>query len=183
MARVHPSAEVAPPAAYAVPPHQQQPPPAPVQHQQQQQQVPVQSLNQTAEFFLSNYRLGKTLGIGSFGKVRCQAGAAPLGARALRMHCTRIAHALRWRAYASVHAHKHAHVVGVGLGGGGVWGRGQGVRGHGNTRMHRHKHAQQRRVVGAASSDATRPQVHPQPCSPHIAVATLTSVYVPAHVP
>lgn len=24
---------------------------------------------QTAEFFLSNYRLGKTLGIGSFGKV------------------------------------------------------------------------------------------------------------------
>lgn len=30
---------------------------------------PVQSLNQTAEFFLSNYRLGKTLGIGSFGKV------------------------------------------------------------------------------------------------------------------
>jgi hypothetical protein len=33
---------------------------------------PVQSLNQTAEFFLSNYRLGKTLGIGSFGKVRCR---------------------------------------------------------------------------------------------------------------
>jgi hypothetical protein len=31
---------------------------------------PVASLNQTAEFFLSNYRLGKTLGIGSFGKVR-----------------------------------------------------------------------------------------------------------------
>ena len=31
--------------------------------------IPVQSLNQTAEFFLSNYRLGKTLGIGSFGKV------------------------------------------------------------------------------------------------------------------
>jgi 5'-AMP-activated protein kinase catalytic alpha subunit len=29
----------------------------------------VQSYNQTAEFFLSNYRLGKTLGIGSFGKV------------------------------------------------------------------------------------------------------------------
>ena len=27
-------------------------------------------VNQTAEFFLSNYRLGKTLGIGSFGKVR-----------------------------------------------------------------------------------------------------------------
>jgi hypothetical protein len=36
----------------------------------QQQHIPVQSLNQTAEFFLSNYRLGKTLGIGSFGKVR-----------------------------------------------------------------------------------------------------------------
>lgn len=31
---------------------------------------PVQALNQSAEFFLSNYRLGKTLGIGSFGKVR-----------------------------------------------------------------------------------------------------------------
>lgn len=30
----------------------------------------VQSSNQTAEFFLSNYRLGKTLGIGSFGKVK-----------------------------------------------------------------------------------------------------------------
>eukprot|EP00879_Flechtneria_rotunda_P015550 GHRR01016262.1.p1 GENE.GHRR01016262.1~~GHRR01016262.1.p1 ORF type:complete len:183 (+),score=45.10 GHRR01016262.1:312-860(+) len=30
----------------------------------------VQSLNQSAEFFLSNYRLGKTLGIGSFGKVK-----------------------------------------------------------------------------------------------------------------
>lgn len=29
----------------------------------------VQGYNQTAEFFLSNYRLGKTLGIGSFGKV------------------------------------------------------------------------------------------------------------------
>lgn len=26
--------------------------------------------SQTAEFFLQNYRLGKTLGIGSFGKVR-----------------------------------------------------------------------------------------------------------------
>lgn len=26
--------------------------------------------SQSAEFFLSNYRLGKTLGIGSFGKVR-----------------------------------------------------------------------------------------------------------------
>ena len=29
------------------------------------------STSQTAEFFLSNYRLGKTLGIGSFGKARC----------------------------------------------------------------------------------------------------------------
>jgi 5'-AMP-activated protein kinase catalytic alpha subunit len=28
----------------------------------------VQSFTQSAEFFLSNYRLGKTLGIGSFGK-------------------------------------------------------------------------------------------------------------------
>lgn len=35
----------------------------------QQQQPGIQSYNQTAEFFLSNYRLGKTLGIGSFGKV------------------------------------------------------------------------------------------------------------------
>lgn len=30
----------------------------------------MQDVNQTAEFFLSNYRLGKTLGIGSFGKVK-----------------------------------------------------------------------------------------------------------------
>jgi hypothetical protein len=30
----------------------------------------MQQYNQTAEFFLSTYRLGKTLGIGSFGKVR-----------------------------------------------------------------------------------------------------------------
>lgn len=29
-----------------------------------------QSVNQTPAFFLSNYRLGKTLGNGSFGKVR-----------------------------------------------------------------------------------------------------------------
>jgi hypothetical protein len=35
----------------------------------------MQSANQTAEFFLSNYRLGKTLGIGSFGKVPCPAVA------------------------------------------------------------------------------------------------------------
>lgn len=34
----------------------------------------VQGYNQSAEFFLSNYRLGKTLGIGSFGKVRVGAG-------------------------------------------------------------------------------------------------------------
>ena len=30
----------------------------------------MQDVNQTAEFFLANYRLGKTLGIGSFGKVQ-----------------------------------------------------------------------------------------------------------------
>ena len=30
---------------------------------------PAHGVNQSAEFFLSNYRLGKTLGIGSFGKV------------------------------------------------------------------------------------------------------------------
>ena len=30
---------------------------------------PAQGVNQSAEFFLLNYRLGKTLGIGSFGKV------------------------------------------------------------------------------------------------------------------
>jgi 5'-AMP-activated protein kinase catalytic alpha subunit len=30
----------------------------------------MQDVNQTAEFFLANYRLGKTLGIGSFGKVK-----------------------------------------------------------------------------------------------------------------
>ncbi len=47
-----------------------------LQQQQQQQQAhhqgmvpPVQGHNNTAEFFLSNYRLGRTLGIGSFGKV------------------------------------------------------------------------------------------------------------------
>ncbi len=33
------------------------------------QQQQGQGYNQTPEFFLSNYRLGKTLGIGSFGKV------------------------------------------------------------------------------------------------------------------
>ena len=47
-------------------------------HQQQQAQAQAQaqqgggaqSYNQSAEFFLSNYRLGKTLGVGSFGKVK-----------------------------------------------------------------------------------------------------------------
>jgi hypothetical protein len=43
--------------------------------QQQQQQQGGGGYNQTPEFFLSNYRLGKTLGIGSFGKAgrpRCR---------------------------------------------------------------------------------------------------------------
>ena len=47
------------------------------QHHQQQ---PASS-SQTAEFFLSNYRLGKTLGIGSFGKVRCWCCRCALGER------------------------------------------------------------------------------------------------------
>ena len=34
------------------------------------QDAPSTSYGQSGEFFLSNYRLGKTLGIGSFGKVR-----------------------------------------------------------------------------------------------------------------
>lgn len=38
--------------------------------------------SQTAEFFLQNYRLGKTLGIGSFGKVRACDTLRHLGARA-----------------------------------------------------------------------------------------------------
>ena len=38
--------------------------------QRQYSMEPAQGVNQSAEFFLSNYRLGKTLGIGSFGKVR-----------------------------------------------------------------------------------------------------------------
>lgn len=54
MARVHPSE--APPTGAHV--------------QQQHAQPAVHSANQTAEFFLANYRLGKTLGIGSFGKVK-----------------------------------------------------------------------------------------------------------------
>ena len=36
-------------------------------------QAPAAGYGQSAEFFLSNYRLGKTLGIGSFGKVLCLA--------------------------------------------------------------------------------------------------------------
>ena len=51
--------------------------------QQQQQQQQQQGYNQTPEFFLSNYRLGKTLGIGSFGKVlypRAWSGATPQSA-------------------------------------------------------------------------------------------------------
>ena len=38
-------------------------------HRQYSLGDPAQGVNQSAEFFLSNYRLGKTLGIGSFGKV------------------------------------------------------------------------------------------------------------------
>lgn len=37
---------------------------------EQQQSRPASSSQQSAEFFLSNYRLGRTLGIGSFGKVK-----------------------------------------------------------------------------------------------------------------
>jgi hypothetical protein len=55
----------------------------------------VQGYNQSAEFFLSNYRLGKTLGIGSFGKVRfCERSALsralplPARRRADRQGCT-----------------------------------------------------------------------------------------------
>eukprot|EP00878_Enallax_costatus_P028843 GHUV01031193.1.p1 GENE.GHUV01031193.1~~GHUV01031193.1.p1 ORF type:complete len:134 (+),score=24.25 GHUV01031193.1:375-776(+) len=50
-------------------------------HQQHPVQANVQSLNQSAEFFLSNYRLGRTLGIGSFGKVRPLSWALLLGQR------------------------------------------------------------------------------------------------------
>ncbi|GAX83399.1 hypothetical protein CEUSTIGMA_g10824.t1 [Chlamydomonas eustigma] len=39
-------------------------------HQHQQDQGIAQGHSQSAEFFLSNYRLGKTLGVGSFGKVK-----------------------------------------------------------------------------------------------------------------
>ena len=64
----------------AAPPSPQQPPQQQQQQQQQQpqrQQQQQQRLNPTAEFFLSNYRLGKTLGIGSFGKVRAACGGLP----------------------------------------------------------------------------------------------------------
>ncbi len=49
---------------------------------QQQQQQAGGGYSQTPEFFLSNYRLGKTLGIGSFGKAgrprcRLEAVSAP----------------------------------------------------------------------------------------------------------
>ncbi len=38
-------------------------------HEQQAPPTSITDFTNTAEFFLSNYRLGKTLGIGSFGKV------------------------------------------------------------------------------------------------------------------
>lgn len=68
----HPSAVHGAPGAYAAPPQ-------PMQHAAAMGAAPpaAHALNQgTAEFFLSNYRLGKTLGIGSFGKVRREAAAA-----------------------------------------------------------------------------------------------------------
>jgi len=49
------------------PPHSHQPPPP-------GGQPPPVPAGAGAEFFLSNYRLGKTLGIGSFGKVRRESG-------------------------------------------------------------------------------------------------------------
>lgn len=60
---------------------------------------PAQGVNQSAEFFLSNYRLGKTLGIGSFGKVKhaklCQAlpWAVVLGLHAESPHSAVALHA------------------------------------------------------------------------------------------
>ncbi len=55
-----------------MPPHDAAAAQAAYQQQQAQQQAQglAQGYNQTAEFFLSNYRLGKTLGVGSFGKVQ-----------------------------------------------------------------------------------------------------------------
>lgn len=70
MSRAHPSEAL--PTGVPGPPQAHAPPtavPQPQQPHHQQQQPHVQSANQTAEFFLANYRLGKTLGIGSFGKV------------------------------------------------------------------------------------------------------------------
>lgn len=53
-----------------VPPHQGSKDKPAAFYPHNTQQPNVQSFNQTADFFLSNYRLGKTLGIGSFGKVK-----------------------------------------------------------------------------------------------------------------
>lgn len=73
MAPVVPTGTAAIAVPGAAPPVQPEAYAAAAQHQH----VPsgMQSANQTAEFFLSNYRLGKTLGIGSFGKVPCPAVA------------------------------------------------------------------------------------------------------------
>lgn len=75
MAAIPPHPSLVPGAGTAA--YAQQAPAVAAQQQVPMQQAgasmpppPVQSLNQTAEFFLSNYRLGKTLGIGSFGKVK-----------------------------------------------------------------------------------------------------------------
>jgi hypothetical protein len=63
--------------------------PVPVPGLPQQQQADGQPLNlaSSAEFFLSNYRLGKTLGVGSFGKVRV--GRMHAVARLRAMHASR----------------------------------------------------------------------------------------------
>ena len=42
------------------------------QDQQPTSSTGPQHLSQDAAFFLSNYRMGKTLGVGSFGKVSVQ---------------------------------------------------------------------------------------------------------------
>ena len=68
----HPGVGVGVPGAVYAQPMQQVPDAAAANAAGAMPPPPVQSLNQTAEFFLSNYRLGKTLGIGSFGKVRRQ---------------------------------------------------------------------------------------------------------------
>jgi len=59
-----------PPSAYPTGP----PPPPPPPHGAPQAAPP--GVGAGAEFFLSNYRLGKTLGIGSFGKVSKLRGGA-----------------------------------------------------------------------------------------------------------